>query len=82
MDAMALAQLKRQAEWYAEQVRHSERDLQSAELALEGEKKKVELFRKKLWDEKVTFCFNQWLTQVGQALKVKPHLDVLEGIQN
>ena len=41
-----------------------------------------EQFRKKLWDEKVTFCFNQWLTQVGQTLHVKPHLDVLEGIQN
>ena len=52
MDAMALAQLKRQAEWYAEQVRHTERDLQSAELALEGEKRKVEMFRKKLAENK------------------------------
>jgi len=41
-----------------------------------------ELFRKKLWDEKTSFVFNQWLTQVGQKLQVKPHLDVLEGIQN
>jgi hypothetical protein len=41
-----------------------------------------ELFRKKLWDEKVSFCFNQWLMQVGQKLQVKPHLDVLEGVQN
>jgi hypothetical protein len=41
-----------------------------------------ELFRKKLWDEKVQFCFNQWLTQVGQKLRVKPHIDVLEGTQN
>jgi len=40
-----------------------------------------ELFRKKLWDEKTMFCFNQWLTQVGQKLHVKPHLDVLEGAQ-
>ncbi len=47
MDPMALAQLKRQAEWYAEQVRHSDRDLQAAELALEGAKKKVEELRKK-----------------------------------
>jgi len=38
-----------------------------------------ELFRKKLWDEKTLFCFNQWLTQVGQKLRVKTHLDVLEG---
>lgn len=52
MDAMQLAQLKRQAEWYAEQVRHSERDLQTAELALEGDKKKVEQLRKKLTESK------------------------------
>jgi len=48
MDAMALAQLKRQAEWYAEQVRHSERDFQTAQLALENTKKKVEEAKKKL----------------------------------
>lgn len=41
-----------------------------------------EALRKKLWDEKTTFCFNQWLTQIGQKLHVKPHLDVLEGTQN
>jgi len=38
-----------------------------------------ELFRKKLWDEKILFCFNQWLTQIGQKLRVKTHFDVLEG---
>jgi hypothetical protein len=38
-----------------------------------------ELFRKKLWDEKVYFVFNQWLTQIGQKLRVKPHFEVLEG---
>ena len=52
MDAMGLAQLKRQMEWYAEAIRHSERDLQSAELALEGEKHKVEELRKKLKENK------------------------------
>lgn len=52
MDAMALAQLKRQAEWYAEQVRHSERDFQSAELALEGAKKNVETLKKKVAENK------------------------------
>jgi len=41
-----------------------------------------ELFRKKLLEEKTQFCFNQWLTQVGQKIRVKPHLDLLEGIQN
>jgi hypothetical protein len=38
-----------------------------------------ELFRKKLWDEKTMYCFNQWLTQLGQKLRVKPHVDVLDG---
>ena len=52
MDAMALAQLKRQAEWYAEQVRHAERDLHTAELALENDKKKVEELRRKLLENK------------------------------
>jgi len=46
MDAMGLAQLKRQAEWYAEQVRHSERDFQSAELAVENAKKRAEDLKK------------------------------------
>lgn len=52
MDPMQLAQLKRQAEWYAEQVRHSERDFQTAELALENAKKKVEEAKKKLAENK------------------------------
>ena len=38
-----------------------------------------DLFRKRLWDEKTLFCFNQWLTQLGQKLRVKTHFDVLEG---
>jgi len=38
-----------------------------------------ELYRKKLWDEKTLFAFNQWLTQIGQKLRVKTHLDILEG---
>jgi len=52
MDAMALAQLKRQLAWHAEETHHIDRDLQSAELALEGAKKKVEELRKKLTDSK------------------------------
>ena len=52
MDPMQLAQLKRQAEWYAEQVHHSERDFQTAELALENAKKKVEEEKKKLAENK------------------------------
>jgi hypothetical protein len=38
-----------------------------------------ELFRKRLWDEKTLFCFNQWLTQLGQKLRVKTHFENLEG---
>ena len=49
---MQLAQMKRTLEWHAQQVRHDERDLQSAELALEGAKKKVEELRKKLAENK------------------------------
>ena len=52
MDPMQLAQLKRQAEWYAEQVRNSERDFQTAELALENAKKKVDETKKKLAENK------------------------------
>jgi predicted nucleic acid-binding Zn-ribbon protein len=52
MDAMALAQLKRQLAWHAEETHHINRDLQSAELALENAKKKVEELKKKLIDSK------------------------------
>ncbi len=52
MDAMALAQLKRQAEWHAQEVRHSETALQTAELALVNDKKKVEELRKKVAENK------------------------------
>lgn len=52
MDAMALAQLKRQAAWYAEQLQHSEREFQAAELALETAKKHVEMLKKKVAENK------------------------------
>ena len=52
MDPMQLAQLKRQTEWHAEQVRHAERDFTTAELALENAKKNVELLKKKLAENK------------------------------
>lgn len=48
MDPMAIAQLKRQMAWQAEQVKHGEMDLHSAELALEGAKKKAEELKKKI----------------------------------
>lgn len=60
MDPMQLASLKRQAEWYAEQVRHSERDFQTAELALENAKKKVDEAKKKVAENKRKLdVFNQ-----------------------
>lgn len=52
MDPMQLAQLKRQTEWHAEQVRHSQRDFTTAELALENAKKNVEMLKKKLAENK------------------------------
>ena len=52
MDAMALAQLKRQEAWQAEELRHTQHDLQVAELALEGDKKKVEELHKKVTEGK------------------------------
>jgi len=50
MDAMALAQLKRQEAWQAEELRHTQHDLQVAEL--EGDKKKVEELHKKVTEGK------------------------------
>jgi len=38
-----------------------------------------ELYRRKLWEEKGLFCFNEWQTQLGRGLRVKGHLDALEG---
>lgn len=52
MDAMVLAQMKRTLEWQAQEVHHMERDMQAAELALEGSKKKVEELRKKIIEGK------------------------------
>lgn len=47
IDPMALAQLKRQQAWYAEEVKHSDRDLKMANLALETAKKNAEDLKKK-----------------------------------
>ena len=47
IDAMSLAQMKRQLAWETEELRHLERDSQSASLALENAKKKVEEYKKK-----------------------------------
>lgn len=52
MDDMALAQLKRQAVWFATELHHAEHELQATELALENDKKKVEELRKKVIESK------------------------------
>ena len=52
MDAMSLAQLKRQLAWHAEETHHLDLDLQKAKLALEGAKKSVAELTKKLTDSK------------------------------
>ncbi len=52
MDSMQLAQMKRTLEWHVQEVRHMQQELGSAELALEGAKKKVEELRKKVVEGK------------------------------
>jgi hypothetical protein len=72
MDAMQLAQMKRTLEWQAQEVRHTDRDLQSAELALEASKKKVEELRKKLVLEKRKLDqMNQDIVHADQEMRKK-----------
>lgn len=72
MDAMAIAQLRRQVAWHEEEVRHLDRDLQSAELALEGDKKKVEDLRKKLAEKKRKLdVYKQDVLKADEALRRK-----------
>ena len=52
MDAMGLAQLKRQAVWHAEELRRLEHELEVTGLALENDKKKVDELRKRVVDSK------------------------------
>ena len=33
-----------------------------------------------LWQEKTIWTFNQWFGQIGQKIKVKPHLDLIQGV--
>lgn len=41
--------------------------------------KEKEDFRQQLWQEKVLYAFNQWFGQIGRNLKVKTHLELIEG---
>jgi len=52
MDPMQLAQLKRTTVWHSDEVHRIERNLGSAELALENAKKNVEDIKKKLVESK------------------------------
>jgi septal ring factor EnvC (AmiA/AmiB activator) len=72
MDAMQLAQMRRTLEWQAQETRHVQHDLQTAELALEGEKKKVEELRKKLVDSKRKLDqMNQDVARADQEVRKK-----------
>jgi len=37
-----------------------------------------EAYRKRLWQEKMVWSFNQWFSRLGQQIRVKPHLDLVE----
>jgi hypothetical protein len=39
-----------------------------------------ERVREQLLQEKIVASFNQWFRQLGERIKVKPHLDVIQGI--
>jgi len=41
--------------------------------------KEKDAFRQELWQEKVLWDFNQWFNQIGRALRVKTHFELLEG---
>jgi peptidoglycan hydrolase CwlO-like protein len=72
MDAMSLAQMKRQLAWHAEETHHIDRDLQSAKLALEGAKKKVDELTKKLADSKRKLeQFNHDITVADEEIRRK-----------
>ena len=72
MDAMQLAQMRRTLEWHAQEMHHTQHDLQTAELALEGEKKKVEELRKKLVESKRKLDqLNQDIARADQELRKK-----------
>ena len=70
MDAMGLAQLRRQAEWHAQELHHSQRELETAELALENDKKKVEELKKKLAEAKRKLeTFNQDVARAQEEVR-------------
>ena len=52
VDAMSVAQMKRQLAWQAEETKKNERELHAAELLLETTKKNAEDLRKKLVENK------------------------------
>jgi hypothetical protein len=52
MDAMSLAQMKRQMSWQVDETKKTEHELHATELLLETTKKKVEELRKKFVDDK------------------------------
>ena len=52
VDAMSLAQMKRQLAWQIEETKKLEHELHTTELALENDKRKTEELRKKVVENK------------------------------
>jgi len=70
MDAMGLAQLRRQAEWHAQELRHAQREFEVAQLALENDKKKVEELKKKVAEGKRKLdTFNQDVARAQEEVR-------------
>jgi predicted nucleic acid-binding Zn-ribbon protein len=70
MDAMQLAQLRRQTQWHAEELRHAQHEYETAELALENDKKKVEDLKKKVAEKKRTLeVFNQDVMRAQEEVR-------------
>lgn len=42
--------------------------------------KEAASFREQVWEQKVSWSFNQWFNQIGQHVSVKTHLQNVEGI--
>jgi len=72
MDAMQIAQLRRQLAWHEEELRHTERDYHAAELAQENDKKKVEELKKKVAEFKRKLeGYKQELMKAEEAARKK-----------
>ena len=53
----------------------------SSQLFFSNADKDKKAFADQVWQQKVLWSFNQWFNQMGQHVKVKTHMDLLEGIK-